>query len=64
MTQHSAAFVTLRMGQANVKKWVDDIMPLLTDDDPLGVDDFASHVLPLEQARTPTRSFRRSRTAR
>jgi threonine dehydrogenase-like Zn-dependent dehydrogenase len=38
------------MGQANVKKWVDDIMPLLTDDDPLGVDDFATHVLPLEQA--------------
>ncbi len=30
--------VTLRMGQANVKRWVDDIMPLLTDDDPLGVD--------------------------
>ncbi|MET0451175.1 MAG: zinc-dependent alcohol dehydrogenase [Mycobacterium sp.] len=42
--------VQLRMGQANVKKWVDDIMPLLTDDDPLGVDDFASHVLPLEEA--------------
>ncbi|BBZ49053.1 glutathione-dependent formaldehyde dehydrogenase [Mycobacterium heidelbergense] len=42
--------VTLRMGQANVKKWVDDIMPLLTDDDPLGVDGFATHVLPLDQA--------------
>jgi threonine dehydrogenase-like Zn-dependent dehydrogenase len=42
--------VQLRMGQANVKRWVDDIMPLLTDDDPLGVDTFASHVLPLEQA--------------
>ena len=42
--------LTLRMGQANVKRWVDDIMPLLTDDDPLGVDTFASHVLPLDQA--------------
>ncbi|CAJ1579275.1 zinc-dependent alcohol dehydrogenase [[Mycobacterium] wendilense] len=42
--------VTLRMGQANVKRWVDDIMPLLTDEDPLGVDTFATHVLPLEQA--------------
>ncbi len=42
--------IQLRMGQANVKKWVDDIMPLLTDDDPLGVDNFATHVLPLEQA--------------
>ncbi|OBF53285.1 glutathione-dependent formaldehyde dehydrogenase [Mycobacterium sp. 852002-50816_SCH5313054-b] len=42
--------VTVRMGQANVKRWVDDIMPLLTDDDPLGVDTFATHVLPLDQA--------------
>jgi threonine dehydrogenase-like Zn-dependent dehydrogenase len=42
--------VTLRMGQANVKRWVDDIMPLLTDDDPLGVDSFATHVLPLDRA--------------
>jgi threonine dehydrogenase-like Zn-dependent dehydrogenase len=42
--------VQLRMGQANVKRWVPDIMPLLVDDDPLGVDDFATHVLPLERA--------------
>ncbi|CDQ43734.1 zinc-dependent alcohol dehydrogenase [Mycolicibacterium neoaurum] len=42
--------VQLRMGQANVKKWVDDIMPLLDDEDPLGVDTFATHVLPLDQA--------------
>ncbi|WP_407689056.1 zinc-dependent alcohol dehydrogenase [Mycobacterium sp. HUMS_1102779] len=42
--------VTVRMGQANVKRWVDDIMPLLTDDDPLGVDTFATHALPLDQA--------------
>jgi threonine dehydrogenase-like Zn-dependent dehydrogenase len=42
--------IQLRMGQANVKKWVDDIMPLLTDDDPLGVDTFATHTLPLDQA--------------
>ncbi|WAC90275.1 zinc-dependent alcohol dehydrogenase [Mycobacterium sp. Aquia_213] len=42
--------IQLRMGQANVKKWVDDIMPLLVDDDPLGVDSFASHTLPLAEA--------------
>jgi threonine dehydrogenase-like Zn-dependent dehydrogenase len=43
--------ITLRMGQANVRRWVDDIMPLLTgDEDPLGVDTFASHRVPLEQA--------------
>jgi S-(hydroxymethyl)glutathione dehydrogenase/alcohol dehydrogenase len=42
--------IQLRMGQANVKRWVDDIMPLLGDDDPLGVDTFASHVVPLDEA--------------
>jgi threonine dehydrogenase-like Zn-dependent dehydrogenase len=42
--------VQLRMGQANVKRWVDDIMPLLTDGDPLGVEGFATHRLPLERA--------------
>jgi len=41
--------IQLRMGQANVKRWVDDIMPLLTDGDPLGVDGFATHRLPLDQ---------------
>ena len=42
--------VQLRMGQANVKRWVDDIMPLLMNGDPLGVDDFATHRAPLDQA--------------
>jgi threonine dehydrogenase-like Zn-dependent dehydrogenase len=42
--------IQLRMGQANVKHWVDDIMPLLTDDDPLGVESFATHRIPLEEA--------------
>jgi threonine dehydrogenase-like Zn-dependent dehydrogenase len=43
--------LNLRMGQANVKRWIDDILPLLTgDEDPLGVDGYATHHLPLEQA--------------
>jgi len=43
--------VQLRMGQANVKHWVDNIMPLLTGDgDPLGVETFATHRLPLDEA--------------
>ncbi|MDV7243785.1 MULTISPECIES: zinc-dependent alcohol dehydrogenase [Rhodococcus] len=42
--------IQLRMGQANVLRWVPDILPLLTDDDPLGVDTFATHELPLDQA--------------
>jgi threonine dehydrogenase-like Zn-dependent dehydrogenase len=43
--------IQLRMGQANVRAWVDRIMPLLDgDSDPLGVEDLATHKLPLEQA--------------
>jgi threonine dehydrogenase-like Zn-dependent dehydrogenase len=42
--------IQIRMGQANVKKWVPDILPLLTDADPLGVHDLMTHRLPLDQA--------------
>ncbi len=42
--------IQLRMGQANVHRWSDDILPLLTDTDPLGVDTFATHHLPLSEA--------------
>jgi threonine dehydrogenase-like Zn-dependent dehydrogenase len=42
--------IQLRMGQANVKRWVGDIMPLLDDADPLGVETFATHQLPLDEA--------------
>lgn len=39
------------MGQANVKRWIDDLMPLVTGDaDPLGVDQFATHHLTLDEA--------------
>ncbi|MDQ3609633.1 MAG: glutathione-dependent formaldehyde dehydrogenase [Actinomycetota bacterium] len=42
--------VQLRMGQAHVKRWVDDVMPLLTQDgDPLGTGDLTTHQLPLDQ---------------
>ena len=41
----------IRMGQANVKRWIDDIMPYLDDDsDPLGTETLATHHLPLDQA--------------
>jgi len=42
--------VTLRMGQANVKRWAGEILPLLGDGDPLGVEGFATHRLSLEEA--------------
>ena len=42
--------IQLRMGQANVKRWIPDIMPLLTDEDPLGMEEFATHRVPLAEA--------------
>jgi threonine dehydrogenase-like Zn-dependent dehydrogenase len=43
--------ITLKMGQANVRRWTDDILPLLVrDDDPLGVDTFATHHVALSEA--------------
>ncbi len=43
--------IQLRMGQCHVRRWVDDIIPLLErDDDPLGVEDLPTHRLPLTDA--------------
>ena len=51
--------INLRMGQANVKRWIDDIMPLLMDGDPLGVDSFATHRLPLDAAPEAYETFQK-----
>jgi threonine dehydrogenase-like Zn-dependent dehydrogenase len=51
--------VQLRMGQANVRHWVPDILPLLTDDDPLGVDTFATHHLPLDEGPRAYETFQK-----
>jgi threonine dehydrogenase-like Zn-dependent dehydrogenase len=54
--------VQLRMGQANVRRWVDEIMPLLTGDgDPLGVDTFATHRIPLDQAPQAYENFQQKK---
>jgi len=53
--------IQLRMGQANVHRWVPDILPLLTDGDPLGTDDFATHRLPLEDAPAAYAQFQQKR---
>jgi threonine dehydrogenase-like Zn-dependent dehydrogenase len=43
--------IQLRMGQANVKRWIDDIMPLVqSEQDPLDVEGLATHKLPLDEA--------------
>ncbi len=49
----------IRMGQANVRRWTDEIMPYLTEDDPLGVDDFATHRVPLSDAPHAYEMFQR-----
>jgi threonine dehydrogenase-like Zn-dependent dehydrogenase len=52
--------IQLRMGQANVRRWVDDILPLVTgDDDPLEVEGFATHHLPLDEAPAAYETFQK-----
>jgi len=51
--------VQIRMGQANVLRWVPEIMPLLLDGDPLGTDSFASHHVPLSEAPTAYEKFQK-----
>jgi threonine dehydrogenase-like Zn-dependent dehydrogenase len=51
--------LTIRMGQANVRRWTDDILELLSqDEDVLGVESFATHRLPLEDAPSAYANFR------
>jgi threonine dehydrogenase-like Zn-dependent dehydrogenase len=51
--------VQLRMGQAHVRRWISDLMPLVSDEaDPLGTRTLATHRLPLEQAPAGYRMFR------
>jgi threonine dehydrogenase-like Zn-dependent dehydrogenase len=52
--------VTIRMGQAHVRRWTDEILPLLTRErDPLGVDDLTTHRLPLADAPRAYEMFQR-----
>jgi threonine dehydrogenase-like Zn-dependent dehydrogenase len=54
--------VQLRMGQANVRRWVDDLLPLVEgDEDPLGVEDLATHRLPLTDAPKAYADFQQKR---
>lgn len=42
--------VQLRMGQANVRRWSDDILKLLQEGDAFGVEEFPTHKLSLDEA--------------
>lgn len=50
----------VRMGQAHVRRWIDPLMPLVTDPaDPLGVEDLVTHHLPLEEGPRGYEMFQR-----
>lgn len=51
--------IQMRMGQANVKHWIDDLMPLLVDTDILGVDNFATHHVSLTDAPEAYETFQK-----
>ena len=52
--------IQVRMGQCHVRRWTDEIIPLLaSDDDPLGVTDLRTHRLPLAQAPQAYEMFQR-----
>jgi threonine dehydrogenase-like Zn-dependent dehydrogenase len=54
--------VRLHMGQANVRRWIDDLMPLVTDDtDPLGTMDLTTHRMPLDQGPRAYEMFQNKR---
>jgi len=53
--------IQLRMGQANVRAWTDELLAMLVEDDPFGVDSFATHHLPLAEAPAAYQQFQKKR---
>ena len=52
--------VTIRMGQANVRRWSDELFELLSqDEDVFGVEALPTHTLPLEQGADAYRTFQK-----
>ena len=51
--------IQVRMGQANVRAWTDELLAKITDDDPFDVESFASHHVPLSEAPTAYERFQK-----
>ena len=49
--------IQVRMGQANVRRWTDELLAMLVEDDPFGVDAFATHHLPLDRGARRLRAL-------
>jgi threonine dehydrogenase-like Zn-dependent dehydrogenase len=54
--------ITMRLGQCHVRRWTDDIIKLLDKDaDVLGVESFATHRLPLDEAPAAYEMFQQKK---
>jgi len=54
--------ITMRLGQCHVKRWTDDIVELLEkEEDVLGVESFATHRLPLDEAPAAYEMFQKKK---
>jgi threonine dehydrogenase-like Zn-dependent dehydrogenase len=51
--------VQIRMGQANVRAWTDELLGVLEESDPWDVESFATHHLPLEEAPNAYEHFQK-----
>ena len=52
--------ISLRMGQCNVKNWIDDLLPLVEDPaDPLGVTDLVTHTVSLDDGPALYETFQK-----
>jgi len=52
--------ISLRMGQCNVKSWIDDLLPLVEDPaDPLGVTDLVTHTVSLDDGPALYETFQK-----
>ena len=51
--------IQVRMGQANVRAWTDELLAKITDDDPFDVESFASHHVPLSEAPAAYERFQK-----
>jgi threonine dehydrogenase-like Zn-dependent dehydrogenase len=51
--------LTVRMGQANVRRWTDELLGIIRNDDVFDLENLATHRLPLEQAPQAYATFQK-----
>ena len=51
--------LTIRMGQANVRRWTDELLSIIRDDDVFDLENLATHRLPLAQAPEAYATFQK-----